>query len=971
MSAKFYEITDRLDQLKKSERIDPNELSELAKYLQEEKYARYFFTDLNNPAWILPLHENGFFSNIPAPIEDINNRGYFSMPHWHAGEYLKRMASRFPHIIKQVALSLETDNSSAIRTMLEALRNIPVDITAETVQQFRKWVETPFANFMTLSDELGTTAEYLANGGQVESALLVLDILLEPIPIKDRFDETKLVASSRHDYYWLNEALQKVLQVLDEAYAIGVIDIAERQLIRAIELEHDPRVENTTKKTRSYWRLSINPRSDVNYENDIKNLLVNTIIFALDKACKEKDETAPKVITRYIDSEYSIFRRVGLYILRAWGQQYPDLLERAYTRYRKEPIIGGQFEFDKLLEIRFNDVPDFAKREILDERKNPDPQRVEDLLKQYPDRFEGETEEEKRQTLIERWQLQDLTPVASYLEGEDKVLYETLLEKYGQPAPSAEEGPAIVSWAGSESPLGPDDLSKKSVVDVVQFLLDFVPSSEAPFGEPSTEGLSRVFETDVQARASDYADNATLFINEDLRFVYHTHFLRGLENAVKNQEKFALRHVIALCEYIVNKEEDKFDRNKYEEGLPAAKLTVVQLFEELFRIRDPYIEDDLLEKSGQIIVELLYQEEPFPDAEEAQGYDPATHSLNCVHGVAMHSLVSYGLYCERKRKKEMGDLGTPAMNSLMKKTLTEKLDKTKNPSLAVHSVFGWYYPQFIYLDKEWALNNQEKIFPIEAEVMKYWRAAWSAYIRFSDVYTNVFSELIKQYQRALEEISTLQERQGLDRSNEKMATHILKAYLLDMVKLDSEDGLIPLYYRKADDETRSHGNLWLSQVLDTQRPSAKDMIWQKIWSLWQWRIAEAASSDNRSNYTKEIPSFSRLLKNAPLDLSELHPVIEQTLEFKIHGFEAHEIIKYLGNNAENYPDLAVVILNQILLSNQELYFLDDGKEAVEKILAVAIGGTDSNSKEKAIELINLFGERGDYSWRPLLNRLSE
>ena len=121
----------------------------------------------------------------------------------------------------------------------------------------------------------------------------------------------------------------------------------------------------------------------------------------------------------------------------------------------------------------------------------------------------------------------------------------------------------------------------------------------------------------------------------------------------------------------------------------------------------------------------------------------------------------------------------------MQETLNEKLDKTKNPSLAVHSVLGWYFPQFIYLDKEWALENREKIFPVETEMVRYWQAAWSAYIRFSDVYTNVFPELKKQYRRALEEFPKLEAKQGLGRSDQQMATHILKAYLLDMIKLDS------------------------------------------------------------------------------------------------------------------------------------------------------------------------------------------
>jgi hypothetical protein len=430
--------------------------------------------------------------------------------------------------------------------------------------------------------------------------------------------------------------------------------------------------------------------------------------------------------------------------------------------------------------------------------------------------------------------------------------------------------------------------------------------------------------------------------------------------------KFVLTDVITLCEFIINQEKDKFQKQQFEESLPVAKLAVAQLFDEVFRVREPYIENDELEKSGQIIVNLLHQEEPFPDNEDAQGYDPATHSLNCLHGMTMHSLVSYGLYCERKRAKEMGDKGTPIMIPLMRDALTEAVDKTRYTSLAVHAVLGWYFPQFIYLDKEWAVDNRERIFPAEAEMVKYWRAGWSAYVRFSDVYTNVFPELIGQYRRALEELSTFEKRQGPDRSDERIATHILKAYLLNMIQLNSDDGLAPLYYEKADDEIRSHGVFWLSQVLDAQKPTAQDTVWGKIWKLWQWRIERATANNvNKSDYVKEISNFSRLLKNVPLDLSDLQLVISQTIEFKSGGFEAEEIIEYLGKNSENFPDLAVLNLYKIILSNPQLYLLEDGKKSVERILTSAIAA-NATSKAKAIEIVNIFGERGDYSWRTLL-----
>lgn len=966
MVENFYDVANKLDYLKIVGNPTKRELEEISQYLAGSEYVRYFFYDLDNPAWVRPLHALGLFNKVPPPLEDKNQPGYFSMPFWYEGEYLKRMADKFPDIVRDIALSLKTDNSRALRTMLETLLKVPVEITAEIVGEFKGWIETPFSNFMMLAHELGIIMEYLAKGGEVKASLATLAILLEPIQVKDRFDEEKLVAGTRHDFYWLNQALQINLPVLTKNNPIGVINVTEEQLIKAIQLEHDPRIDDKSKKLNSYWRLRINPKSGANYDNEIKNILVNTIITALNEACEQLPNEVRSILSRYIGSDYSILRRIAIYILKSRGQHFTDLVEKAYFSYKEKPIHAGQEEFDRFIETQFNIFSETIKKEILFDRTNPDPEFVEDILNNRPEAFGSGTREERKKTLIETWQLRELTPLASHLEGKEKELYDNLLNKYGKPALEAEDEPATVSWIGDKSPIEPDEFSKKSIIDVIRDLINFIPENNAPFGEPSREGLARILENDIQARPNDYANQAKLFIDSNIQIIYHTHFLRGLENVVKKQERFELDGVIAVCEFVVNHEDEKYQRSDYEGGLPAAKLAVAHLFEEIFRVKEPYISNELLERSGKIIVELLHQQEPFPDNEDAQGYDPATHSLNCVHGVALHSLVSYGLYCERKRKKDASDKGEPVMIPLVKEILTQNLDKMKNPSLAVHSIFGWYFPQFIYLDKAWALENRERIFPAETEMRKYWQAAWYAYIRFSDVYTNVFPELIAKYQKALEEFQTSEKSQRrAERVDEQMATHILKAYLLDMIKLDSEDDLLSLYYQKADDETRSHGNFWLSKVLESQQPSPESQIWKKVWSLWQWRIESATKSDDKNSFSKEIANFSRLLKHCPLNLGELNSVIERMIAFRLNGYEAGEIMDYLGKNSEAFPSLAVANLQKIILATQEFYILDNTKKSIEQILSSAMK-IDENSKAKAIEIINVFGERGDYSWRRLL-----
>ena len=88
MKKSFYDNALIMDQYKGLLSPTGEQINSLLEYLNHDEYAQYFFTNLENPIWVLPLYENGFFAKVPPPLADPNNSDYFSMPAWHAGEYL-------------------------------------------------------------------------------------------------------------------------------------------------------------------------------------------------------------------------------------------------------------------------------------------------------------------------------------------------------------------------------------------------------------------------------------------------------------------------------------------------------------------------------------------------------------------------------------------------------------------------------------------------------------------------------------------------------------------------------------------------------------------------------------------------------------------------------------------------------------------------------------------------------------------
>ncbi len=967
MSELFYDIAQKLDNLKKKEIPSNKDIEKLSGLLSGPEYTRYFFHNFSSPGWVEPLHEQGWFLNSPAPLEDEDQQGYFSMPKWHEGEYLLRMADRYPEVVREVAIVLKTENSRAIRTMLKALLKIPPNNAAEAVSVFDEWLNTPFVSFMSLSHEIGQIMEYLMEGNQAEAALKVLKSLSSPISIIESPAEGKVIAGTRHDYYFLQQAFENNLPVLIEKDPVGVAKVIEEQLKGAIDLETDPKIIEDDVRLKSYWRFNINPNVGESYRTDIKNLLADTLINALGKACEQGLNSTEEILEGFIQSKYSILRRIGIFTLRAWGDQHPELLERVYLRNVEEPIIVEQSEFNRLIDNQFNNLPENIRHKIIEAiNGGPSPEWVQNLIDRHPDEPEGITEQEKRETLIDRWKLREYDRTAQFLEGEEKLKYGKLLDKYGKPQ-QPQEGVIVTSWEGPESPHELTELSSKSVNEVIQLLVDFSPKEIDTFGLPSREGLARTFEEDVLQRPDDYVNNMSGFLREDLPFVYHTHLLWGLSKIVNQYIPDSIEDIISLCEFLVSKEEDVLHIQEYEPGIESTKRAVADYLEKLLSVLNILIDEIIIERIGNIFIDLI--NEDAPSLEREPSFDPAARSINIASGIALHGLVKYGLYLNRMHIKDQEGNVVPMMAEQVKEVLTKQLNLQQKPSLALHSVFGWYFPQLFYLDKEWVSDNINNIFPLEKDLNEYRRAAWDAYIRFSQVYVDVFPKLIPQYEKAIAEIADIGIKTDQDRETGKLGTHILWAYTIGLIDLESQDNLIKSYYHKADAESRAQNNFWLSRFLEAKQPSAEDDTWKRIMSLWLWRLNEAKKYDNADQVNKEIASFSRLLKHSPLELDAMHPILEQMLNYKAEGFEFNLIIEYLGKNCAAYPAKSISLLHKIVTTRRKLYLTADIKNIVKDILVASLD-TDDETKNKIIEIINVFGKRGDYQWRDLLSELS-
>ena len=243
--------------------------------------------------------------------------------------------------------------------------------------------------------------------------------------------------------------------------------------------------------------------------------------------------------------------------------------------------------------------------------------------------------------------------------------------------------------------------------------------------------------------------------------------------------------IIALCEYVVAQPEDAFESSsgRHEPGLLNAQMEVAHLLENALRSDDPYLTREQLDRIRLLLLALAHHSDPEKEEDATSSFDPFTHSLNCVRGMAMHGVMHYARYIVHQQAKSRAEKLTQGfLEPDIQRLLDEKLDLAMEPSLAVHSVYGAYTPLLHFLSRQWLVEHLQAIFPDEQDKSIYWQAAWDGYIFNSNVYPDVFRLLIPQYQRGIRALGQPQgEPKHLGGSpNERLAQHVMAAYIYDL-----------------------------------------------------------------------------------------------------------------------------------------------------------------------------------------------
>lgn len=960
----FYVRTQILENLQKQ--IVPNQkvAAILPDHFQEWAYQRFFFEGLENPAWIVPLYQSGFFHQLPGPIQV--QPGSFQLPGWPAGEYLVRFADQYENIVTDIIQTTQTDNWRVQEILVDAMLKGTPSVVTELISSIDSWLDGRFSDM--LPNKLLTLADYLTKAKFHKAAIQLLESVITPVlqPATSEYSKYRSPVRFRSDHYWVNEYCEKQLPTLRNIDPLGIVKAFERQLLRTIELVKQTNPHDAEMQVGYFWRMDIPNRLSERSDADALDILVDGVRDGLTEVCKHSIQDGEKIIESYFSGEHLIFQRIALHVLRWYGQNYPALLKQVFSRRDFLEDARYSSDYRSLLRNQFDNTSEEIQLQVITWIISG-PSDVDSRAIRHAQWENREATDDDRCKVREKWTLYHLEIIRNFLPREALELLDKLTVVYGKP--DTDERPHIVttSWEGIPSPVSAEELAKKSLDELEQLLLTYVP--EDLLLNPR-EGLAQTLRKIVRDDPARYSTFASYLTDPSIRFVYVDQYLAGIRESIKEQVGKLDDAIISLCEYVVAQKEDPLNNSSGhdEPGLFASQMQVAHLLEEALRSDDPYLTREQLDRIRSLLIILANHTNPREDDEINNSLDPFTHSLNCVRGQAMHGIIHYSLYLVRWQEK-INDEKTREgfLEPEIKEILEKKLDVSIEPSLAVHSVYGAFVPQLHYLARDWLEEQLEAIFPVDKEKFTYWKAAWDAYIFLSNVYQDVFRLLVPQYQQGIQLLGQVQDGQKHfgGAPNERLAQHLMYAYLSGLTDFGHENSLLDSFFIYAPDPFRANGVFWLSKVLETQKPTADDLVWKKCWELWQERLINAEAQEISQN-TQEISQYTRWLQNCPVDLEYLYPTLCQMVKYLHDGFHARQLASYIAEHCERSPLEAVSLLQMIIISAKESWWTPEDKDE-EKILHMAITSGNDNARQIAREVINYRGERGDFRWKQLLD----
>ena len=822
---------------------------------------KYFFSRLENPLWLKPLAERGYFKH-PPEVQRFDD-GTAQFPYWPEIQYLKNVCRDVPDEVINLVIELPPiDNPIVYDGILDIAMHIPGEQSAKLKNKVLEYVSM---EHQLRTHKYGDLLAYWTSENQTSAALELSKVLVTfaPDPQSEEKQErrredpmswgTLLHPSPRIDLWDYREIMLKGIRSLAERepYKVACLLIyATVDMIRLRTYQEDLHKEEDHSET---WCNLLN-ESESDPERAEK-VLIHALTFACERVF-EKSHNAVVALDKMLRKQHRrIFKRLRYHLYARYpNEETKPWIRESILTHEDYGLWKHHYEFQQMIRHACEHFGEtlLTKAERV---------RIFDAILGGPSKenyrhwvvgWLGEKfTEERFQERQQYFHLNQFTPFTSVLFGEYATYYKELKGKTEEPISDKDylSSKVTVGSVSNRSPLTPEDLATLANEDLLIFINEWEKEDESlksdSFVSINIEALAGAFQTFF--RESIISDpNRLKFWMKNREWIERPIYIRAMINAMqadvkaKNFDK--LNEWLTFSEWVLTHpdQEHEGDHRETDESREnpdwSSTRRAVCDFISTCLDKDIDVPVSVQEQLAKLLEMLCTQFDWHLDENKPftlNRHDPLTEGINNTRSRALQELINFGFWLRRHDSKDE----VSEVTTILEKRFAQK---TGYPlTVPEYAVLAVNYRQIFYLNEAWAVKHKSDFFP--QEMLLVWLAAFESFINYGQPFKPIFKILQEDFNLALENIDSFENHEisGREPVN-ALGQHLFTYYLWALYPLRGDESLLEQFYRRTDEKREHWANLF-KDVGHRLRNSGKDLdqnLKERMEAFFKWRLKQ-------------------------------------------------------------------------------------------------------------------------------------
>lgn len=823
----------------------------------------FFFKNVDSPAWLTPLVQNGFFQNLPKV--EATESGQIRIPVWWPIFFLKKVCAQKPEQVVEILLNLEkTDNPAILREIFAIACDLPdVAYSLRLKPLIKRFLQSPYRwgeneLIVNLLQRWGHMS-----GQPFTAALEIAQYVaaFQPDPQKEekrtrcKENPGALNTSPKPTPRFHQWGYQKILEE-----AVRPLAVKEPYRVARILLD----------ATASMIRMSMHPedfdkRRDQDYSEiwcrrlnksvrdfqDTRETLVHTLTYACEQVYDKVPEFIEALDQVLRKQRWKVFRRLRqhLYALHPNDQTLPWIRELLLGH---EDYSNWEYHYEFQLMIR--KASEYFGSRLLSEAERAD---IFDVILSGPSKEDfrewmgdaySEEAFQKRQRYFQRMQLR---PFATLLSGAYRRYFEKLESEEQKKVISDESYSPYQEGNGGfvtyQSPKSVEDLERLTDHDLLTYLNEWDEEHRDRNNwliEIKISALADVFQSLFKTRIVSQEERLAFWMacrDNIARPIYVASMVKAMQELIKAKIFDNLNQWIEFCAWIlshpdsdrVEGQPEPQDESGDNPDWGSSRRAVVDFIDTCLK-KD--VDAPITARDGfaNLIQEVWTQFDWRLDRDQPvllNRDQPIAEAINNTRSRAIMALVNFGFWVRRHLPEDPVLEMTEIISTRVSEAAEIPLTRPE------YALLGMHFGNLCVLNRDWATEQKRLFFPQDDEPV--WRDAFRSFLRYNQPLKLTFDILRADFELALEHLSILEVAEDSDKGLvDRLGQHLFTYYLWQAYPLSGDESLLARFYEKTCAGRQYWANLF-DHIGRSLRKSDKHLdkgLVGRVIAYFDWRL---------------------------------------------------------------------------------------------------------------------------------------